>query len=270
MCESEKWVILYSILGAIFLILFFYYGLYIIPDLRAFTPKLPGYRSSQILFLVSLFLRAVGYIVWAALFKDHRDDHSAIISTIFCGIPGYVLTISYCLIFFLWCTILANLILNDSSNYFKKIGFWSFAIGLVIVIMCIILIIVVILTDKNNYGNYEVSLAIGRDILTALVFIYFCSDMIKKHKKPMNTLSTASTLSWLSICLIISLIIRAISTVLYRWAPSFGFKNGKPDYGTGSFINTLIAQLVGEIIPCFLISINRKKSGLLSVYDEFD
>lgn len=228
------------------------------------------YKPSQILFLTSLFLRAIGYIVWASLFKSHSNNKSAIISTIFCGIPGYVLTISYCLIFFLWCEILASLFLNDSSGYFRKIGFWAFGIGILTTILCVILILIIIFTDKDSYGTYEVSLAIMRDFLTAFVFFFFCCDMIKKHRKPLTNLSTASILSWLSICLIVSLLIRAISTILYRWAPSFGFKDGKPNYGTASFLNTLIAQLIGEVIPCILICINRKKSGLLSVYDEFD
>lgn len=264
---KTEWTVLYALLSAVFLLLFFVYLINILPDLRSPTPKLPGYQTSQNIFLISLFLRFIGYLVWTILLQQGNDQIK--LSAFFCGIPGYFMTIAYCLIFFLWCSISMNLLLNDSSNYFQVIGKWSGIVGAMIGVLAIIFLLVLLLFSERHCHTVEMCLAIGRDLICALFVAIFLFDIIRKLKKPLCHLrSTSSSLSVMSLLLIGALIIRAASTIAYYFLINYKNSSNYKSFERGNFINTILGQTLGEVLPCLMIFLNRKKTGLLSVYDE--
>lgn len=268
-----EWTILYAILFIIFLLLFVAYLINILPDMRSPTPKLPGYQISQVLFLIALAERFVGYLVWMILYQCNKTLPK--LSAVFCGIPGYIMTIAFCQIFFLWCSISMNLILNDSSNYFQTIGKWSGIVGALIGSLGVVFILFLSFTPNVNpswekkYHTMEVCLAIVRDLICAAFISIFLYDIIRKLKRPLCHLrSTSSSLSVMSLLLIASLVVRAVSTIVYFIITNGTNKQNYRKRQRESFVNTVLGQVLGEVLPCYMIFRNRKKTGLLSVYDE--
>lgn len=190
------------------------------------------------------------------------------------GIPGYLLTISYVYLFYLWASICVNLIANDSTtgvrerikNVVNYVLIFILTLGTVLIAIYILQIIIA--DNKYIYIHAaEALIALIRDFITATIILVHTVIIIQMSEKPLFSLRyTESIYFWMLLCLIASLYTRFFSLIyyLYKLLKDENSKSGS------EFINTFITALISELLPCLMILINRKRSGLLSVYDIID
>lgn len=267
----------YLIIGVIILIIGLSYFIYVLRDLTDLTPKLPGYVCSQATFIVVASIRGLGYIIYAGIcFYDKSlasGSASDIAQPFTIGLPGYFMTISFYLLFFLWYRICVNLLFNDSRGKFDDIRYF---IAAAFVAVCAFgLVFLIISVCANNHINLqkashvvEVVLATVRDFGSALLFlIYTFKNIWFKMTKPRLTFAKNESIYCMMIfSLAGALLIRFGSLVIY----AVKYLNAADiciPQSIGNYLNTLITSIISEIAPCVIVFITKKRSGLLSVYD---
>lgn len=268
-----RWGISYLICGILCLVIGIMYSIFIIKDIRSVTPKLPGYKISQIFFIIACCLRGAGWTIHS-LVSRFSSQNLQLVSALTIGLPGYILTISYVLFFYLWSSICVNLILNDSTTGFKRNfkKIVNLAVGIIVflgVILMILILIELIMNDKKH-DNFmlwvhfvESVIAILRDFIICSIILIETLKLINMSEKPFFSFRfNESVYCWMLIYVVIALYIRAFSIIMYQVIVF-----DKSTQSLADYFNTFITAVLSEIVPCFMILLNRRRSGLLSVYD---
>lgn len=257
----------YLVFGLLITIVSLIFTFQSVPTLRDKSLTLPGFKSSQILIIIGGLYRGIGYIIYAALILIVNgvleDEKYKYISPILNGFPGYVLVIAYCMMFFLWCSIAANLLFNDSTDFYDRLKKRMTLLLIFVTLLGITLIIVLVSNAGNKaIANSEIWLAFVRDVITSLFFIYHLRNIIQNLRQPLCSSANESVLSIMSIIVIIAMLYRAVSIGIYYHL----YDTNKVTSG-GALANTIICMILSELMPILMILITRKKSGLLSVYN---
>lgn len=264
----------YFICGFVCVLIGMLYTIFIQKDFKSLTPKLPGYKSSQILFIVGSLTRGVGYIAQAIIMIATTENTVKICDPITLGLPGYILTIAYLLLFYLWASICVNLIANDSTtgvrerikNVFNSLLIFILTLG-VVLIGVIILSFVQNYDFKNLVHEIEAFTAFFRDFITATIIFVHSILIIRMSERPLFSVSyNESIYFWMLLGLVAPLYARSCSLIYYLYT----LFNDKDSCTVSNFLNTFITAFIAELLPCFMILITRKRSGLLSVYDIID
>lgn len=272
MASYELWIGSYMTCGIICLGIGVLYAIFVARDLQSSTPKLPGYKSSQIVFIIACLFRGIGWIIFAILIINNGDfDIEKYLSPILLGIPGYILTISYALLFYLWSSICVNLIANDSTTGLKEIFKKTLTITLTIIVTlaCALIGVTIffLFLESEDLAKsihiFEGSLAVMRDFATGSIILFFTIRIIRMLQRPFcSSKSNESIYCWMLLCIIGALYIRCISLIIF-----LKFHIDGPDEKISNFLNTFITAILAELLPCFMVFITRRRSGLLSVYD---
>lgn len=269
--SSYIWSGSYIVYSTICIIIGGLYTLLIYRDIMSLTPKLPGYKLSQMFFLAGIFSRGIGWLIQAILYLYQTNVILEIISPITIGLPGYILAISYVLFFYLWSSIYLNLISNDSKGYRKEFKA-TFNISLLIMLVFGSSIIGVTVyqlfkkTDNHLIHYIEGFIAITRDFFIATIIFIKSLAMINMSEEPLCSSNFNESIYCLMLlCISLSLYIRSYSILIYILVLFNNNLGGVTDY-----FNTFFSAAFSEFFPCFVIFITRKKSGLLSVYDLID
>lgn len=264
----------YLICGTLCILISLLYTIFIWSDFKSLTPKLPCYKSSQVLFIIGCLIRGLGYISQAAITYLYSDDYNIIYmcDTITVGLPGYIITIAYLFLFYLWASICVNIISNDSTTGIRERTKTVFNCLLTFILtLGVVLIGIVILAFLQKYDfvdlahEIEVLTAFSRDFITATIILVQSITIFKMSKKPLFPINSSkeSTYFWMLLGLIIPLYIRSVSLIFLLYA----ILNKIEGRMLSSFLNTFITAIISELFPCFMILINWKRSGFLSVYD---
>lgn len=265
----------YFIGGIICVIIGIIYGIFIWKDFKTLTPKLPCYKSSQILFVVSVLMRGLGYIAQAIITMQFPDNYKTLYmcDPITIGLPSYLLTISYLFLFYLWISICVNLISNDSTSGLRERTKIVFNCLLIFTLtLGFVLIAVLTLSFIQNYDftdiihEIEVLLAIIRDFFTATIILIYSIIIIRMSNQPLCSNYKESAYFWMLLCLVIPLYIRSGSLIFFLYV----LMNKIGGRRLENFINTSISAFLSEVFPCLMILITRKRSGLLSIYDSIN
>ncbi|OHT10659.1 hypothetical protein TRFO_04161 [Tritrichomonas foetus] len=285
----RAWAAVYFICGSIFIFIGIVYLYYIWKDIRSQTPKLPGYKASQIVFIIAALFRGIGWVSHASLIIS-ESPFTADIQPVTIGFPGYILSISFCLIFFLWCSIAVNLLINDLSGFYEKLrNLLAFLLVAVLITAAISIGITIYCeviartSDEKHQMEQSADIAhtieavnaILRDYVTAFAFLYYSVKIIKLLNKPLFSLrSNESVYCLMLLGLTAALFVRGTSIAVYLGCFFFRSANDSDEPNTewtyGSLVNTIISAIFAEILPNLMIFFNRRRSGLLSVYDIVD
>lgn len=269
----EAWISLYFISGSIFLILGAIYGVLITRDLRQPSPKIPGFGAANVLFTSATLLRGFGNIGWGIFIVLKETTLNPVIDTTLNGLPGYFMTLSYCLIFFLWCSICVNLLMNDASGFYSNLRNWHTACLSVIGICAASLIIAMAVVRGNTetLHHIEVWSAVIRDLFTFGFIVFFTAKLIRILRNKARLCDfrcDESVMCLMSICISACVMVRASSILIYFYGFVYGHSGDSARrWGLGSLVNTVIGLLVCELTPICVVFAGRRKSGLLSVYD---
>lgn len=266
----QTWGSSYMICGGACIGIGIFYCFNIYKDLRSLTPKLPGYKISQILFILAVFLRGIGWFIYSIFYFTKSQNLIEVLSPILIGLPGYAITISYVYLFYLWSSICVNLIANDSTTGFNRKFKISVNVSLAIIVISgsalVIITIYHMIMIKDNYiiiHIIEGVTATIRDFVIATIILFSTRNLIQMSEKPLFSLRyNESIYCWMLICILSALYIRGLSIILFIFILDKNWNGFLTDY-----LNTFITALISEIYPCFMILFNRKRSGLLSVYD---
>ena len=277
---NKYWIGGYMVCGIICIVIGILYAIFIWRDFKSLTPKLPGYKSSQILFIIGSLSRGIGWTVQAMLIILMKNTDPSKFDPITVGLPGYLLTISYVFLFYLWASICVNLIANDSTtgvrerikNVVNYVLIFILTLGSVLIGITILQIFID--DDKLKIiHEVEAFIALLRDFITATIILVHTVIIIQMSEKPLFSLRyNESIYFWMLLCLIASLYARFSSLIYYLYKLIEDNNKDGSDYikSSGEYINTFITAFIAELLPCFMILINRKRSGLLSVYDIID
>ena len=267
------WAATYIVPGLVLILLALVYLIFVIREFGTQSPKLPGWRSAQIIYVFAVIFRGVGWFVWGILIVTKNTSDKGPMDTLLNGLPGYILTISYCFMFFLWCSISVNLIMNDTSDLYYRLRNWHI-ISLVVVATTGLALIISMAAARNDsqvLHHCEVWFATVRDIFAGCFFIAFTYQIIRMLRNSLcDRTSNESVLCVMSLQIAISLFLRAASILLYFYGFVYQKNTDTSRWQTGSFINTIASTVACEIWPILVIFFGRKKSGLLSVYDALD
>ena len=267
------WAATYIVPSLILLFIAFVYIVFVSREFKTQTPKLPGWRSAQIIYIVAVLVRGVGWLVWGILIVTKNTDSKDTVDTLVNGLPGYFLTISYCFMFFLWCSISVNLIMNDTSDLYYRLRNWHI-ISLVVVSGTGVALVIgmgAAQKDLETLHHCEIWFAVVRDMFTGCFFLVFTRQIIRMMRtKLCDRKSNEAGLCRMSLQVATSLLLRAISILAYFYGFVFKKSTEVSRWQAGSFVNTVLSALACELWPILVIFFGHKRSGLLSVYDAID
>lgn len=266
----------YAICGFLCVLISLIYVILIWSDFKSLTPKLPCYKSSQILFIVGSLIRGLGYIAQAVVYFLYYDDYNMLYmcDTITIGLPGYIITIAYLFLFYLWASICVNIISNDSTTGIRDRTKLVFNCLLTFILtLGVVLIGIVILAFLQKYDfvdlahEIEVLTAFFRDFITATIILVQTISIFKMSEKPLFPISSKESIYfWMLLGLIIPLYVRAGSLIFLLYAILTKIKGRM----ISNFINIFVTAIISELLPCFMILFTWKRSGLLSIYDTIE
>lgn len=271
---TDTWGSFYVIFGIICVILAVVYAVYITFDFRVNTPKMPGFKGAHLMYIISSFSRGIGAFTWGifilvdkSFFVNNARQVTGWDAGLN-GIPGYVITIAYCCVFFLWCSICANLLINESSDFYYQLrNTFIFCLAFISCLGIIFLALMVTTEKTEVFHQIEIWIAIARDVVACGFIFYYIIRIIKElREKLFNWKSDEFVMCVMSVSIGVCILVRPISTFIYFYSfASNGDEMAR--WSTGNLVNTVIGQIICELIPIIIVFIGRKKSGLLSVYD---
>ena len=265
----------YFTCGGLCVLISILYAILIWKDFKSITPKLPCYKSSQILFIIGCLIRGLGYIAQAIITMFFYDKYNILYmcDTITVGLPGYILTIAYLFLFYLWASICVNIISNDSTGIRERTKIIFNCLLIFILTLGVVLIGIVILAFLQNYNfadlvhEIEVLTAFFRDFITATIIFVQSILIIRMSESPIcSTSCKESVYFWMLMGLAIPLYIRSGSLIFLLYCILKKIKSRV----ISNFLNTFISAVISELFPCFMVLITWKRSGYLSVYDTID
>ena len=269
------WIVTYIILGFIFLIFTIFYLSKTCKDTFSTETNLQGQKAAQIAYIVAIIFKGLSLFV-AAIFllcdftskmktykidgKDVSYSYWSVYSIIPTGIPGYVTACAFCFIFFSWCSIAKSNLEKSVSGYYDRSKWVLTVINILILIGFAISLTVMLSTDPVKAHEAEAIIASVRDSGTAICFLIYLICIFKLFESPCpSAFSPETRLSAMLIILIVALILRPISTMIYVLI--FTGKDGKSssysEFSIGYYIVFLVEFLLTEILPLSIIGIVR-------------
>ena len=270
------WALVYMLPNSVILISGVVYAALVWRDLHQPSPRMPGFKAATIVFIFAVIVRGLGGLAWGILIIVEETSFHPAIDMILNGLPGYIITFSYCFMFFLWCSISINLLMNDASDFYSKLRNWH-----LVCLMCIGVCACALITARLIVSGYtetlhhvEVWSAVIRDLFTFSFIVVFTARIVAVLRQKTSLLDKKceeAAMCRMSIGIAICLFVRAASILIYFYAFVYG-KGTDPakKWGVGGLINTMIGQIVCELTPIIIIIRGRKKSALLSVYDPLE
>ena len=246
----EQFVLVYSIFGVIYFVLFILDLITLRKALKRNVKFSTDMKISRYFILFMLFFKAVVQFL-NVLDKYHHTKNFSFFFTTF---PGYVVDISFCLLLITWCNLFLSFCSSKLYCVLKSIRLSSLItipVSIFVYIICFVVTISAAVETRNTARDVENYFALCFDLFISAIFVVFLFILVCSMdvKFSCTDFSNDQIVLWLCLLSIIGLVMRTAMRIVFQ-VQMDKYKN--PLYVVCSvpqFISYILRETFGQVVP---------------------